>query len=257
MRILIFNWRDVHHPRAGGAEVYTHEVARNWVAARNDVTLFTSEVGGRQRREVVDGIRVIRAGDRFSVYRMARKFWAEEGGSSRFDVVIDEVNTRPFACPRFIHDVPVVALIHQVAREVWWHEFFLPAAAVGRFVLEPRWLSTYTDVPVMTVSQSTKDSLRAYGVKTVQVFPQGLSLPELPGPHEREPNPTIVWVGRLSPNKRPHHALAAFARVRRSIPNAQLWMIGTGPMREKLERRATDGGEFLGWLVQRGRVGRI
>ena len=32
LRILILNWRDVANPQAGGAELFTHEVARRWVS---------------------------------------------------------------------------------------------------------------------------------------------------------------------------------------------------------------------------------
>ena len=36
-RILVLNWRDVHHPQAGGAEQYTHRIARGWAAAGAEV----------------------------------------------------------------------------------------------------------------------------------------------------------------------------------------------------------------------------
>jgi len=31
LKILIFNWRDIRNPEAGGAEVFTHENAKRWV----------------------------------------------------------------------------------------------------------------------------------------------------------------------------------------------------------------------------------
>ena len=57
----------------------------------------------------------------------------------------------PFLCPRFVRDVPVVAVIHQVAREVWRYETPWPVAVLGRYLLEPAWLRAYRDVPVVTV----------------------------------------------------------------------------------------------------------
>ncbi len=50
MRILILNWRDVRSPRAGGAELLTHEVARRLVAPGHEVTWFTSRPDGLPRR---------------------------------------------------------------------------------------------------------------------------------------------------------------------------------------------------------------
>jgi len=41
MRILVFNWRCWVNPAMGGAEVFTREVAKRWVRAGHEVTLFT------------------------------------------------------------------------------------------------------------------------------------------------------------------------------------------------------------------------
>src|SRR5260370_31355007 len=122
MGIVILNWRDLAHPKAGGAEVYTHEIAREWVNTGNEVTLYCSAVAGLPTEDEQDGVRIIRQGTELTVYRGARQFYDREG-TGRVDVVIDEVNTRPFLCPAFVKDVPVVALIHQIAHDAWFHEF--------------------------------------------------------------------------------------------------------------------------------------
>jgi len=141
MRILIYNWRDLAHPKAGGAEVYTDQIARHWVEAGHDVTLFCSAIDGKSERETVDGgYQVVRRGSPHGVYGEARKYWEREA-RGHFDLVIDEVNTRPFGCPRWVTEVPVIALIHQVAREIWFHETLWPIALVGRYWLEPHWLA--------------------------------------------------------------------------------------------------------------------
>ena len=98
MRILFLNWKDLAHPAAGGAEVFTEEVARELVRRGHDVTLFAARVDGEPAREVVEGVEIVRDGSRFGVYRAARRFWSQEGRGS-FDVVIDEINTRPFLDP--------------------------------------------------------------------------------------------------------------------------------------------------------------
>lgn len=172
LRILAYNWRDLAHPRAGGAEVYLHSVAREWVANGHQVTIFCAAVDGRPEREFADGVEIIRRGGRVGVYRQARRFWRQDG-AGRYDLVIDSVNTRPFLCPRFIQNVPIVGIIHQVAREVWRYETPWPVALVGRYVLEPAWLRTYRDVPVVTVSESSRESLVRYGLRRVTVVPEG------------------------------------------------------------------------------------
>ena len=236
MRILVYNWRDLAHPLAGGAEVYTDAVATEWVAAGHEVTLFAAAVSGRPERELAPGgYAVVRRGGRHSVYREARRFWLSEG-AGRFDLVVDEVNTRPFHTPAFVRGVPVVALIHQVAGEVWRYETNPLLGFLGERVVEPRWLAPYRDVPVVTVSASSRESLQALGLRRVSVVPEGhrARLPAVP--QVREAVPTLAFVGRLSANKRPDHAIEAFRLLRATLPEAQLWLVGAGPMQERLLR---------------------
>ncbi len=244
MRILIMNWKDLAHPAAGGAEVYVQRVAEAWVARGYSVTLFCAIADGRSAEEVSEGVRIVRRGGRFSVYREARRFWRETG-PSHFDLVIDAVNTRPFMTPRFVSGVPCVALIHQLCREIWWYEMPVPVALVGRFWLERWWLAAYRHTPVLTVSESSRQSLCDYGLDHVTVVPEGVE-PLTRPPISRERRPTILFVGRLARNKRPDHAIAAFKRVLATVPDAQLWVVGDGPMRVQLERKAPAGVRFFG-----------
>ena len=63
---------------------------------------------------------------------------------------------------------------------------------------------------------------------------------------EKESVPTVVFIGRLSANKRPEHAIRAFGLVRRQLPDAQMWVIGSGPEEARLRRIAGPGVTFLG-----------
>ncbi len=249
MKILILNWKDAAHPSAGGAEVFTHEVARAWVETGHDVTLFASAVEGRTSQETTDGIRVVRAGGQHGVYGAAKRFYRSQASGS-FDLVIDEINTRPFLAPRFAADTAVVALAHQVAREVWFYERPLPVAIFGRYVAEPFWLSLYRNVPTMTLSASSRDSLRGYGLRDVRVIPVGQrAAPPAPRP-PRAGVPTIVFTGRLARNKRPDHAVAAFRLAQQRVPDLRLRIIGTGPMEDELRAAAPPGVEFLGKVTE-------
>ena len=119
LSILIYNWRDLAHPNGGGAEVWTHKVASAWVRFGHVVTIFCAGVDGHPEIEDIDGVRYVRRGNRHSVYRLARRYYRREC-RGRFDLVIDEVNTRPFGCASWVRDTPVVAVVHQLAREVWF-----------------------------------------------------------------------------------------------------------------------------------------
>jgi glycosyltransferase involved in cell wall biosynthesis len=245
VRILILNWKDLSHPAAGGAEVFTEEVARSLVERGHSATLLAAAVEGRPSHELVEGVDIVRRGSRFGVYRAARQFWSQQPAGS-YDVVVDEVNTRPFMTPRWLRGTPIVALIHQLAREVWSYEMPFPVSVVGRYVLEPWWLRAYRDIPAITVSPSSAESLERYhGWRDVTVVPEGYTPHPVPDV-SKEPEPTVVFLGRLVGMKRPGDAIEAFALLAREHPTARLWVVGDGPLLPRLREEAPPGVTFLG-----------
>ncbi len=251
MRILIFNWKDLAHPAAGGAEVYTEGFARELVKRGHSVTLFVAAVEDRPAEEEVQGVRIIRRGGRFGVYRSARNFWKAEG-EGQFDVVIDEVNTRPFLTPRYIQSTPIVALIHQLARDVWRYEVPLPAGILGRYLLEPWWLRSYRNVKVMTDSVSSAQSFEPYGIIGAHPLPIGAAPIDRPTA-EKEAKPTVMFLGRLVESKRPHHALEAFHLLQEQRPDAQMWFVGDGPYRRTIEKKASPNVHVFGHVPNKER----
>lgn len=219
MRILVYNGRDLAHPAAGEPEVYTHEVLSRWALAGHDVTLFAGAGPDLPPEDEVAGIRVVRQGNAVTVYRAAAGFYGRQPAG--WDLVIDEVNPRPFGCARWVRDAPVVALVHEVSR--------------------PRRLRRLRHVPVLTVSPSTRETLLDHGVKQVVVVPQGTTVPPVLPSVPKETDPTLVVVGRLTPNERPHDVVTAFEIVRGELPDAQLWFVGDGPLLGALRRLRTDG----------------
>jgi glycosyltransferase involved in cell wall biosynthesis len=147
--------------------------------------------------------------------------------------------------PKWLRGVPSVALIHQVCREIWWHEAPFPVAVAGRFLLERKWLRAYADTPTFTLSPSSKASLEHYGLQRVSVVPVGCEMPDRPDV-PREPVPTALFVGRLASNKRPADALRAFELAREDVPGLRMWFVGSGPETARLERRAPEGVTFMG-----------
>ena len=245
MRILVCNWRDGSHPAAGGAEVYTEEVLARWAADGHHVTLFSAAQAGRPEREVVRGVERVRRGSKLGVYREAANWFAAEG-RGRFDLVIDEVNTRPFFAHRF-SDAPVVALYHQTCEEIWSYEMPFPASWLGRRVLEPKWLGAMRSVPALAVSESTRDAIAAFGVQGAVVVPEGIE-PPTPVDVEKAEMPTLVHCSRLVSYKRADHVIQAFALAKQRIPDLRLVMVGDGPEMRRLRRSAPAGVEFVGFV---------
>ncbi|HUF84649.1 MAG TPA: glycosyltransferase family 4 protein [Acidimicrobiia bacterium] len=231
MRVLVCSSKDLAHPSAGDAEVYIHEVNRHWAAQGHEVTLFTAAVDDRDPVERSAGVTIIRRGARSGVYREAREFCVDEA-AGRFDLVIDHVNARPFGCASWGGDAPVVAIVH-------W--------------IEPRWLRRFADVPVITLSPSSRQSLRQHGLRRVRVVPPGCDIEPRPVV-TKESRPTVAFVGQLAAHKRPDDAVKAFELFRESQPDAQLWVIGTGPLERSLARRVGDHVTFYGQVGQAEKV---
>ena len=245
LRILILNWRDIRNPEAGGAEVFTHEVARRWVAEGNEVTLMTSQFPGGRMEETIEGVRVRRIGRlRNGTYHLLVQ--RELARLRDVDAIVDEINTIPFLTPIWADALPpVVTLIHQLAADVWDAELPGLTARIGRGI-ESRLLSLYRDANVVTVSGSTVADLRALGFSRLRVVPEGRDTGRNDLRRDKEADPTFLFVGRLAPNKRPDHAVEAFDTILRSLPRARLWIVGQGSMESALRASAGQRVELLG-----------
>jgi len=249
MRILWFNWRDIKNPEAGGAEVYTHEIARRLVKKGHSVTLFTAKFKGCKSTESVDGVEIVRDGGKYSVYKKAKRFYSEFG--HEFDVIVDEINTRPFLTPKFVNG-KIIALIHQLAREFWFYETKFPINIVGYYLLEHRWLKNYVEIPTITVSNSTKEDLEKMGFRRVFVVNNGLNVEPVESVPEKAENPTVVFVGRMKKAKKPQDVVKAFKIIREEVRDAELWMIGDGYLRKKLESNCRNV-KFFGYVDRKMR----
>lgn len=251
MRIVVLNWKDPWHPKAGGAEQYTLEVARRLARRGHLLTWFSPMYPGAAAQSEVEGIRFVRSGGRYSVYRAARRFVRSLAGASHPDVVLDEVNTVPFiACEYIRPPTKVVNLVHAVAKEVWGYETPFPVSVLGRYWLEGRWLGRISRCPTITVSDSSRHDLEALGFRDLTVAHNGP--PESP-PAGDEPDrtraPNILFIGRLSPYKRPEEAIRAVLHGPHQ-PAPRLTVLGEGPLFHRLQRRYPE-------VTFRGKLGEV
>jgi glycosyltransferase involved in cell wall biosynthesis/O-antigen/teichoic acid export membrane protein len=244
-RVLLVNWRDVEHPDAGGAETFAQEVGRRWVEQGHEVTLLSSGFPGGPPVAEIDGVRVRRLGRlrTGSFHALVQRELARVRG---FDFVVESINTIPFLTPVWRRRLPpTIALVHQLAVDVWDAELPRPMAHVGRRV-ERTLLQLYREAAVVAVSESTRADLVDLGFSNVRVVPPGLDEPPDVRDLPKEPAPTFLFVGRLAANKRPTHAVAAFRTLKEKLPLAQLWVVGSGPLERELRETAPPDVTFFG-----------
>ncbi len=258
MKILILNWRDIRNPFGGGAEIYIYEIAKRWVQKGHEVTFFCSSFPGALAEEDIDGIKIIRRGNRLTVVWKAYRYYRKRG-HAYYDCVIDSINTIPFFTPFYVRGKRIT-LFFQLAREVWFYETPFLIAFVG-YMSELLYLRFYRKEHCVTISESSKKDLMRLGVKReIPVFSPGVFAAAQDSLPTKEISPTFIYLGRLKKSKRIHHILKALSLVQRKEPNAKLWIVGTGDeayesfLKKYIRKKEIQGVTFWGYLDEEKKV---
>jgi glycosyltransferase involved in cell wall biosynthesis len=263
MRILVFNWRDIRNPNSGGAEILTHEMAKRWVTLGHTVVQFSSDFTGARKNEIIDGVNYVRGGSEriFSLktpVHIKAMLWYLRHGKGKFDVVLDEIHGIPFFTPLYVKEKKIV-LICEIAGTIWDVLFPFPLNLFGRFV-EQNYFRFYSKIRFLTISNSTKDELMKKGVleNNIAVLPMGITIPQNLKSYQKEKNPTIIFVGRLSITKGVRDAILAFKEINNKLPKSKLWIVGRGENSyenelKKLvrEKALNDSVVFHGYVSQK------
>src|SRR5262245_37543454 len=246
--VLLVNWRDTRHPEGGGSERYVEHMAHGLARRGYRVTVQCAAHQNAPADEVVDGVRFRRRGGRYTVYAWALVAIAR----SSADVVVDVQNGMPFFS-RLVARCPVLVLVHHVHREQWR----VLGPVLGRFGwfveahLAP-WL--YRKCRYLTVSEVTRRELSRLGVTRERTTVVRNGLDPVPRTRAaRDPDPTLVLVGRLVPHKQVEHAIDAVARLASRWPKLRLEVVGQGWWLENLREHAAlrdvqDRVTLHGWV---------
>lgn len=264
LNILIYNWRDTKHVWAGGAEVYVHELAKQWVLQGNNVTVFCGNDGSCERHEIVDGVNIIRRGGFYTVYVWAILYYILRL-RGRYDVIVESVNAMPFFTPLFSR-IPKLAIIHHVHSDIILKELKLPLtriplAVITKFIESKVMPIVYQNTQMVTVSKSSKEDMEKIGFgknKAIQIINPGIDLNILK-PSPKSKTPTLLYLGRLKPYKSIDTLIKATNELREVFPNIRVKIAGFGESRKDLESLTRKLGlqryvEFLGRVSEANKV---
>lgn len=257
MKILIFSERDIEHPWGGGSPLNIHEQAKRWVAMGHEVTMITTRPRGASYRATIDGLKVYRAGNRYTVYFCAA-FLYLIGLRKRADVVIDIINGIPFFTPLFSRR-PKLAILHHVHREMFIIELGPYLGRFGRAIEQYIVPIMYRHVPFITSSKSTLTHMKKLLYRgdrlDVSVVYNGIDHDFYVPTSEKKERPTVLYLGRVKKYKRVTLLISMMERVRKEIPDAELIIAGGGDAVQEgqgaVERLgASDYIHFLGWVSE-------
>ncbi len=237
LRILVVNWQDRHNPNAGGAEEHLHQVFGRLAARGHRVTLLCSGWRGARPELEVDGIRVLRAGGRYTFNIAGPLGYGRRLADERFDVVVEDLNKVPMLSTRWVESPARLLLVHHLFGATAFREVN-PALASATWLFERIIPAVYRGIDCVAVSDSTRDDLVRRGLEpdSISVIRNGVDLDGLGPAAERFPDPTVVFLGRLKRYKRVDLVLQAVARLRDRGMDVRMVVAGRGDARDALER---------------------
>lgn len=261
-KILWLTWKDKKHPLAGGAEIVNEEIAKRLVRDGHEVVFLVGGFENCEKEEVVDGYKIIRLGNRYTLYWKAFRYYKKHFRGWA-DLVVDEMNTIPFFA-RFYVKEPVIMFVHQLCREIWFYQFPPVLSWVG-YLVEPIYLWLLRKSEVITISDSTKKDLMRYGFeeKNISIISEGIDIDPIEDLNsvEKYPEFTMLSLGAFREMKNTLDQVKAFEIVREKIPELKLKIAGdnSGKYGEKvlefIEKSSfRDDIEYLGKVSQEKKV---
>ena len=232
MNILWLTWKDHQHPEAGGAEVVARELTARLLADGHKVTMLTCGYSGAPKREVLDGVEIIRVGNNRYTHSFQALAYYLRHLRGRYQLLIEEVNAAPYFSVLFERKAKKYLLYHQLEGPVWFYETKAPLSHIGHYALEPlaSRLLAKSRTPVVTVSESTASDLVRHGFRPdrTHIISEGIEIEALPNIDDVEKfeQPTLLCLGAMRAMKRTIDQIKAFEIAKAVVPELKLKIAG-------------------------------
>ncbi len=257
--MLVLNWRCPKNPLAGGAEVYLQEIFSRLAGRGHQATLFCERFPGSEPEDTIDGIRVIRAGGRFTFNFTAGREVGRLADALKADVVIDDLNKIPFYSPWHTKR-PVLAILMHLFRGSIFREVFPPLAAYV-WIAETMIPLAYRRCRFAVLSESSKLDTAKVGIDRtrISVIPPGTDFARFQPDAAVARESVVLHVGRLKRYKATEHLLQAARRLRERGLKFKTVVVGDGDDKPRLEALAAkldlaDDVRFTGFIPEAEKV---
>jgi len=244
------------NPEAGGAEVHFHEIFKRIAALGNSVTLVSHQYKGGAVEEMVDGIRVIRTGNKFLFHQQFKRYYLKRLQHMDFDLVVDDISKIPLNTPDYVKK-PLVGIIHHLHGKTLYRELPFPLAHYI-YRKEQHIPRHYHTTPIFAVSPSTREELQSIGqpeAKTELLY-NAID-------HElfnaaritKSVAPVISYIGRIKKYKNLEMIIDALPKIITDIPDITFEIGGKGDHIDSLAEYAKKKGvgsyvTFLGFIPE-------
>lgn len=231
MKIVLFNWRSVLSPDAGGAEIHLYEIF-NRIADENQICLVASCNNGQITSQElrVGKLHVAHVTSHEFLYPLFSMKFFPKVLRGKFDIIVEDISKVPIFWPLLVSkllSIPFVIIIHHVHGKTLFEELPSILAHVV-YVYELAMLKLYAicEPYVVTVSESTKCELKTIGFQEGKIWIVYNAAPQSPiaKSNVKSSDPLIAYVGRVKRYKRLDHLLEAV----KEVPNAKLIIAGKG-----------------------------
>jgi glycosyltransferase involved in cell wall biosynthesis len=252
MKILIINWRDIRNPEAGGAEIYFHEIFKRLAAKGHECTVLAHGFKGGETETVIDGMRVVRIGNKFLFNYSVISFLLKN--QKEYDLVIEDINKIPFFTPLYVKRPRIHMVMHFFGKTIFKEAFFPLALYV--LLMEKLIPFVYKNEQFVAISNSTADEIRSFGVPTekIKIVEPGIDTSFYNKVGLKADPPVISYVGRLMKYKNVQFVIRALAQLRKNVPGLILEVGGSGDYIDELKRISVESGvgenvKFLGQIT--------
>jgi glycosyltransferase involved in cell wall biosynthesis len=248
MKIAIVTWRDIKHPKAGGSELYFHELAKRWVKWGNEVVWLSPKFENCLSEETCDGIRIIRKRGMLSLGFQAGKL-------KDVDIIIDVENGVPFFTPLFSKKKKILQ-IHHIHKDVWFRELSFPLAVIG-WIIETKIMPiVYRKVRVMTISKSSAEEITREKFTKFQpyIVNPGIEFYKTKK-FAKSKEPTILFLNRIKKYKGVKILLDAVKEINKEKNDIKVLIAGSGDdlesMKKYAQKNKLNNVKFLGRISEK------
>jgi glycosyltransferase involved in cell wall biosynthesis len=255
MKIILFNWRDIKHPKAGGSELYFHEMAKIWIKIGHTVNWISGGWKGCKKEEIVDGISIKRVGNELNLYLFAP--FAYFKIKDKPDIIIDVENGLPFFSPLFARSRKVLH-IHHFHKDIWFREAIGKSikekviATMGYFLETNIMPLVYNNIKIITLSNSSAKEITNEGFgKVIGIVPPAINIKINPK-IKRTKFPSLLFINRIKKYKGADVLIKAFLEIcnKEEMKNSILYIAGDGDYLYELKKLAGENEriKFLGYV---------